>query len=391
MNKQFIAMTGALILTIGSNAVADQVILNDLIVDGSACIGFDCVNGENFGFDTIRLKENNTRIKFDDTSNSGSFPNTDWQLTANDSTNGGANKFSIEDISHSRTPFTIEASSPNHSLFVDDGGNVGFGTSTPVVNLHVKEGNTPTLRLEQDGSSGFTPQTWDVAGNETNFFVRDVTNGSQLPFKIFPGADHNSLVIAGNNNVGVGIQSPTAPFHLRRTGASADGSTDAVVRLEQTAANSNAGESWDIGVDATTGRLTFEVNSSGNKPLKFDDTAVENLMRLGVDASNVVDINGNLDVDGNITATGSITPDYVFSPYYKLPSIEEHAAFMWNEKHLPSVQKAVTNAEGKGVINIGDRSQGLLEELEIAHIYIERLHTQVSELQARLDKLENKE
>ena len=27
----------------------DQVILDDLIVEGSACIGFDCVNGESFG------------------------------------------------------------------------------------------------------------------------------------------------------------------------------------------------------------------------------------------------------------------------------------------------------------------------------------------------------
>ena len=33
----------------------DNVILDDLIVDGSACIGFDCVNGESFSFDTIRL------------------------------------------------------------------------------------------------------------------------------------------------------------------------------------------------------------------------------------------------------------------------------------------------------------------------------------------------
>jgi len=44
----------------------DQVIPDDLIVQGSLCVGFDCVNNENFGFDTIRLKENNTRIKFDD-------------------------------------------------------------------------------------------------------------------------------------------------------------------------------------------------------------------------------------------------------------------------------------------------------------------------------------
>ena len=44
----------------------DFLIIDDLIVDGSACIGFDCVNGESFGFDTLRLKENNLRIKFDD-------------------------------------------------------------------------------------------------------------------------------------------------------------------------------------------------------------------------------------------------------------------------------------------------------------------------------------
>ncbi len=111
----------------------DQVINDDLIVDGSACVGSDCVNGESFGFDTLRLKENNLRIKFQDTSNSASFPSTDWQITANDSANGGANKFSIDDIDAGRTPFTIEASAPSHSLYVDDAGRIGLGTSTPVV------------------------------------------------------------------------------------------------------------------------------------------------------------------------------------------------------------------------------------------------------------------
>ncbi len=153
------------------------------------------MNGENFGFDTIKVKENNLRIKFEDTSNSASFPTNDWQLTANDSSNGGAEKFSIDDISGGRTPFTIEASAPSHSLYVDDAGRIGLGTSTPVVEVHVVDGDTPTLRLEQDGSSGFTQQTWDVAGNETNFFIRDVTNGSKLPFRIRPNAPGDSLFV----------------------------------------------------------------------------------------------------------------------------------------------------------------------------------------------------
>src|SRR6185436_9021800 len=37
-------------------AVLDQVIPDDLIVQSSNCFGFDCVNNESFGFDTIRLK-----------------------------------------------------------------------------------------------------------------------------------------------------------------------------------------------------------------------------------------------------------------------------------------------------------------------------------------------
>ncbi len=198
--KQICAFS--LLLMTSTAAYADQVILDDLIVDGSICAGMDCVNGESFGFDTIRLKENNLRIRFVDTSSTSSFPSRDWQITANDSSNGGANKFSIDDIDGGRTPFTIEAGAPSHSLYVDDGGRVGFGTATPVVQLHLKDGNTPTLRLEQDGSSGFTAQTWDVAGNEANFFIRDATNGSTLPFRIEPGTPSNMLYIADD---GVGI------------------------------------------------------------------------------------------------------------------------------------------------------------------------------------------
>ena len=201
-----------------SPSMADQVFLDDIIVDGSACIGFDCVNGESFGFDTLRLKENNLRIKAQDTSTTSSFPTNDWQITFNDTSNGGANKFSIDDIDGGRTPFTIEAGAPSHSLYVEDGGRVGFGTNTPVVDLHVKSGNTPTLRLEQDGSSGFGAQTWDVAGNEANFFIRDASNGSTLPFRIFPGAPSNALTIeASTGDIGMGTTSPDAELHVAQT------------------------------------------------------------------------------------------------------------------------------------------------------------------------------
>lgn len=218
-------VTGAFLIQdegiIGDNGSTDEVITKgttlsgDYSVDGSLCVGYNCTSSEAFGFDTLRLKEDNLRIKFEDTSTATGYSSNDWQITANDSASGGASKLSIDDITGGTTPFTITAGAPSNSLFVDAQGDVGFGTSTPAVNLHAVDGNTPTLRLEQNGSSGFTPQTWDVAGNESGFFIRDVTNGSTLPFRILPGAPSQSLVIDGDGQVSIGAgTTPDAKLHI---------------------------------------------------------------------------------------------------------------------------------------------------------------------------------
>lgn len=240
----------------GGAASADVVHLDDVIINGSLCVGQDCVNGEAFGFDTIRLKENNVRIKFDDTSVSGSFPNRDWQLTANDSANGGANKFSIDDITGGRTPFTIVGNAPNNALFVDAAGRLGLGTATPSVEIHSKNGDSPTLRLEQDGSSGFGVQTWDVAGNEANFFIRDVSNGSTLPFRIQPGAPSSAIYIASTGNIGLGTTSPDADLHI------SDSSGTPAVRFEDTASNVE----WEAGLASND---TFKVSAVGATGVQF--------------------------------------------------------------------------------------------------------------------------
>ncbi|MFN0109736.1 MAG: tail fiber domain-containing protein [Blastocatellia bacterium] len=216
MNPQFDSMGRTPVFAPAAMAAFDQVIADDLIVQGSACVGFDCVNGESFSFDTIRLKENNLRIKFEDTSAAG-FPSNDWQLTANDSSAGGANKFSIEDITGAKVPFTITAGAANNSIFVDSSGRLGLRTATPVLDVHVNTSNTPAHRLEQNNSGGFTAQTWDIAGNEANFFVRDVTGGSRLPFRIRPGAPTSSIDIAATGKVGIGTASPAEKLHVAGT------------------------------------------------------------------------------------------------------------------------------------------------------------------------------
>lgn len=197
----------------GGIVALDQVIPDDLIVQSSLCVGFDCVDGESFGFDTIRLKENNLRIKFEDTS-VGTFPANDWTIVANDSASGGASYLAFEDTTGAKIPFKVTAGAPTNSLFISSTGNAGFGTSTPVLDLHVTTTDTPALRFEQTSGGGFTAQTWDVAGNEANFFVRDVTGGSRLPFRIRPGAPTSSIDIGASGNVGIGTNNPGSKLHV---------------------------------------------------------------------------------------------------------------------------------------------------------------------------------
>jgi len=346
-------------------SAADFVIIDDLIVDGSACIGFDCVNGESFGFDTIRLKENNLRIKFDDTSTAASFPRNDWQITANDSANGGLSKFSIDDISGSRTPFTIEANAPSHSLYVDDGGRIGNGTSTPSVEIHTVDGDTPTLRLQQDGSSGFAPQTWDVAGNETSFFIRDVTSGSTLPFRIRPDADSNSLVIDSNNNVGIGTLSPEGDgLEVERTGSVTQ---RILLRLQNAGApqselaNSDSGITWRFGQ-----------NNSGD--FVINDTADLATAEFRVTTAGTVFVNG-----------GQVHPDYVFDTDYDLMSLTDLEQFIEENGHLPRVQTA-EDRKREGGVNITELPLQLLEKVEELTLYTIQQQKQIDELTELLNK-----
>lgn len=303
----------------GIDAPADVVHADDVIIQGSLCVGFDCVNGESFGFDTIRMKENNLRIKAQDTS-TGSFPTVDWQLTFNESSNGGLSKFSIDEIDGGRIPFTIEAGSDSHSIYVDTGGRIGFGTNSPVVELHVKDGDTPTARLEQDGSSGFTAQTWDVAGNETNFFVRDVTNGSRLPLRIRPGAPTSSIDVAASGNVGVGTASPDAKLHVvgKAMVEPADSGTTPAASLHIRATDGTAKFFVEEASTTTAVRTLLELKNKGAVNFRLTNTDVGGVQAIwdynvNATGSSIISKSGSGVIEmliasgGNTTIAGSLT------------------------------------------------------------------------------------
>jgi hypothetical protein len=118
-----VALAASLSLVIAAPVFADQVTPDDLIVQGSSCVGLDCVVNESFSFDTLRLKENNLRIKFDDTSNAG-FPSNDWALQANETGAGGASRFMLVDDTAGRAPVSVYAGAPADALVITAAGEV---------------------------------------------------------------------------------------------------------------------------------------------------------------------------------------------------------------------------------------------------------------------------
>ncbi|GGX70364.1 hypothetical protein GCM10007385_44210 [Tateyamaria omphalii] len=379
-----------------------QNFTSDVIVQGSLCVGIDCSNGESFGFDTIRLKENNLRIRAQDTSNSASFPTVDWQITFNETSNGGANKFSIDDIDNNRTPFTIEASAPSNSLYVDDGGRVGMGTATPVVEAHVVNGDSPTLRLEQNGSSGFTPQTFDIAANESNFFVRDVTNGSQLPFKIVPGADTNSLVIAANNNIGLGTISPDADLHtigsLLISDTDSGVGADTVLHVRNNAASGNQ---TMLKVENTQGRPRIELLGAGNAAQTGNWSMSGGSTFVFQDRTNgdnelILDQSGNLTILGTLTEGSDRNRKTGIEPVDQNDILQKVRALpvsYWTYKqdadkgirHIGPMAQDFYAAFGTGATDLGISN---LDSSGVALAAIQALASENTELKARLSELE---
>lgn len=90
---------------------SDTVYNENVIVQGNACIGFDCITDEVFNADVFIVKENNLRIVFEDYT-AANIDLHSMQITANDAADAGLNHFSFD------------------YLFDQDGDNTGITSSS---------------------------------------------------------------------------------------------------------------------------------------------------------------------------------------------------------------------------------------------------------------------
>jgi hypothetical protein len=205
IRKSLLTFIFLLAATVSLTSQADEVIVDDLIVVGSECLGLDCNLDEEFNFSTLLLKENNLRIFLNDTSNSSSFPTNDWEIIANDSANGGASFLGFAD----RLPGYPYVSGAGYcDGGINDGAQCGFSPSAGDTCAGVCNGGTLN---GTDCSIGSTSCS-DFGGICEGASACEAAGN--IVFLMEAGAPANSLKIDSAGFVGLGTDAPAAELDV---------------------------------------------------------------------------------------------------------------------------------------------------------------------------------
>ncbi|MBN1779559.1 hypothetical protein JW948_00400 [bacterium] len=285
---------------------------------------------------------------------------------------------------HIGTSYNVAAT----KLIVKSNGNVGIGTTSPAQKLDIAGTAQMTgFKLPTGASSNYV-LTSDAAGVGTWQSLAAISTDGDWTIS---GSDLYSTV---SGNVGIGTTSPNSKLEVtgRIKGEGAALIVNDVwegISIPNSPSGGSVNGAGDWGVGPTEwlignsydGSWMSQPSTGLNFLHHIPGSTVSSVMYLATDGKVGIGTTspaGTLDVYGSIYQSGGVLhADYVFEEDYELESIEEHAKFMWGNKHLKSIPKLKTNEDGQEIVEIGSHRKGIVEELEKAHIYIEQLNKKI--------------
>ncbi len=188
-----------------------------------------------------------------------------------------------------------------------------------------------------------------------------------------------TLFVEGDN-VGIGIDTPTQPLHVR----AADGS--AKVLVEELGGGSFEdmmelyNEDGNVGFRLTTPTGPADFNKIGDE---FRINLLASPAELRLDAS------GNLTIRGSLTTENppGTFPDFVFEPDHELMPLADLREFVQTERHLPGVMSAA-DVTANGGVNLSKLQLQLLEKVEELTLYLLEQNDTIGSQQETIRALE---
>lgn len=288
-----------------AKAAPEDIHDGEVVIKGSACIGLGCVDNESFGYDTLRLKATNIRLRFEDTTGSSSSrPGTDWRLMINDTESGGMGYFAIRDDDTDNNIFALEAGAPDNSLYVDDLGQIGLGTVTPEASMDIQNAGAAVVVENTNAPASSAHQILDLQSQSPLQLEMSITDPNNLSSWIMK-TGYSDFVIkenAANNQASV-LQLNEGGGMLLRGSSVSDSPTNILFDLDSSgnltlsgtitapffnisayqASSLQLGGTWNLRDDS--GDFTLREISTGNDPIRVNAGAPSDSLNIASDGT----------------------------------------------------------------------------------------------------------